>query len=733
MKSDSFIFEMAEVRMQDALALFLTQGHHDPFSVLGYKFTDDSAFFRAYRPGAVRVSFETAYASNAMQQKGQGIFEWSGTAQDAPLHPTITAHYENGQQYSSIDAYSFLPDIENDRLTAFGHADTADAYAFLGAHLRVIDGVEGVRFAVWAPNARRVSVVGDFNLWDGRQHGMRNRGDSGIWELFIPGVGAGILYKYEVVGRNTDALVLKSDPFGQLFRLRPDTAGVVAPPAAHEWQDERWMQERAQSNVMHTPLSIYEIHLGSWKKNDQGNWLNYRELAHELARYVHVHGFTHVQLLPVTEYPFDGSWGYQVSGYFAPTSRFGAPDDFRYFVDHLHQQGIGVILDWVPGHFPKDEHGLARFDGTALFEHEDPRKGEHREWGTLIFNYGRREVVNFLLSSAEYWLREFHIDGLRVDAVASMLYLDYAREEGDWAANEWGGNENLEAIAFLRRLNILMHQRHAGVMIIAEESTAWPQVSRPVYTGGLGFTMKWNMGWMNDTLSYFARDTVFRKYHHEQLTFSLMYAFSENFVLPLSHDEVVHGKRSLLSKMPGDEWQRYANLRLMLVYLFMHPGKKLLFMGGEIAQVSEWNYDTSLEWWRLQDHRHAGMQKLVCDLNHCYRSLPALHWHDFEACGFQWLDCHDHEQSVISFLRHGDHQQVLVILNFTPVPRHGYRVGIPQSGHYRELLNSDSRYYGGSNVGNSPLLASEPVRYQGFEHSVVLTLPPLAGVVLVKE
>lgn len=719
--------------MQEALALFLAQGYHDPFSVLGYKFQNDQAFYRAYRPAAIHVQFETSAGFCAMHKTAEGVFEWQGSARETVMHPQVVAHYTEAPTHTVVDAYSFLPDLALDQLSAFGQTEVPDAYTFLGAHLRVIDGIAGVRFTVWAPNARRVSVVGDFNHWDGRQHGMRNRGDSGIWELFIPGVEPGVLYKYEIVSQPGSSRVLKSDPYGQLFRMRPDTAGVVAPIPLHDWQDSVWMRAREQQNFQHAPLSIYEVHLGSWKKNEQGQWLDYRTLAHELARYVKDHAFTHVQLLPVTEFPFDGSWGYQVCGYFAPTSRFGTPDDFRYFVDHMHQQGIGVILDWVPGHFPKDEHGLARFDGTALYEHEDPRKGEHRDWGTLIFNYGRREVINFLLSSADFWLREFHVDGLRVDAVASMLYLDYSREAGEWTPNQWGGNENLEAIEFLKRLNVLMHERHPGVMVIAEESTSWPQVSRPVYAGGLGFTMKWNMGWMNDTLSYIARDTIYRKYHHEQLTFSMMYAFSENFVLPLSHDEVVHGKASLLSKMPGDEWQRYANLRTLMVYFFAHPGKKLLFMGSEIAQVGEWNFDTSLEWWRLQDSRHRGMQGLVRDLNRLYCSLPALYRHDFDACGFQWLDCHDHEQSIISFLRHGDHQQIMVVLNFTPVPRNGYRIGVPHAGRYRELLNSDSMYYGGSNVGNAPVIYSEPVRHQAYSQSVVLTVPPLAGLIFIRD
>lgn len=719
--------------MHDSLAQFLSGVHHDPFSILGYRFSGENAFLRVYRPAAIQVSVETSSGFSVMTDKGQGIFEWQGLTRETLPHPHIEASYAHGQPHRVVDPYSFLPDLDAQQLEVFGASEMPDAYQLLGAHIRSIDNVDGVRFAVWAPNAQRVSVVGDFNLWDGRMHSMRNRGNSGIWELFVPGIEAGLLYKYEIVSREGVTLPLKSDPFGNQFRMRPDTAGIVAAHSQHIWKDSEWMQQRSENSFQHAPISIYEVHLGSWKKNSQGFWLTYRELAHELGRYVQDNAFTHVQLMPVTEYPFDGSWGYQVSGYFAPTSRFGSPDDFRYFVDHLHQLGIGVILDWVPGHFPKDSHGLARFDGTALYEHEDPRKGEHRDWGTLIFNYGRREVINFLLSSADYWLSEFHVDGLRVDAVASMLYLDYSREADDWTPNIWGGNENLEAIAFLQRLNVLMHERHPGVMIIAEESTAWPQVSRPVYAGGLGFTMKWNMGWMNDTLSYIAKDAIHRKYHHDQLTFSLMYAFSENFVLPLSHDEVVHGKGSLLGKMPGDEWQRYASLRALMVYFYTHPGKKLLFMGGEIAQPGEWNYDTSLDWWRLQDSRHGGMQALVRDLNIQYRQLPALHRYDFEHRGFEWLDCHDYEQSVISFLRHGDGQQVIVVLNFTPVPRHGYRIGVPQQGRYREVLNSDSMFYGGTNVGNLPYISTEAIPTHACSYSIELTLPPLAGLVLVRE
>jgi 1,4-alpha-glucan branching enzyme len=589
--------------------------------------------------------------------------------------------------------------------------------------------VPGVRFAVWAPNAERVSVVGTFNHWDGRYHAMTARGGSGVWEIFIPELRAGELYKYEILGRESRELRLKTDPFGAKFEHRPATAAVTTPASAFQWDDGAWLRERSERDWLREPISIYEVHLGSWRRGPAGRFLNYREIARQLGPYVKDLGFTHVELLPVTEYPLDESWGYQCTGYFAPTRRHGEPDELRELIAELHKLGLGVLLDWVPGHFPKDDHALARFDGTTLYEYGDPQKGEHPDWSTLVFNYSRNEVQSFLLSSAVCWLDDFHFDGLRVDAVASMLYLDYSRRPHQWSPNQHGGNENLEAIAFLKRLNEVTHGACPGTITVAEESTAWPQVSRPTYGGGLGFTFKWNMGWMHDTLSYMTKDPVHRQFHHNLLTFGPIYAFTENFVLPLSHDEVVHGKRSLLDKMPGDDWQRFANLRLLLTFQWTYPGKKLLFMGGEFGQPREWAHYESLPWHLADEPRHAGVRTLVRDLNALYRGTPALHRFDHEGEGFAWLSWQDNPHSVLSYLRKAADVHVVVILNFTPVPRPGYRVGVPAAGRYRELLNSDSRYYGGSDVGN-PLVPTEPVACMGHAQSIVVTLPPLGGIVL---
>ncbi len=514
-------------------------------------------------------------------------------------------------------------------------------------------------FAVWAPNASRVSVVGDFNRWDGRVHPMRKRG-GGVWELFIPNLGAGELYKYEIRNDRWDAVFSKADPYGRRYELRPKTSSIIEAPSQYVWGDAKWLKERAKWDWQHQPMSIYEAHLGSWQRGPEGEMLSYKELAHRLVEYVQDLGFSHIELLPVTEHPYDKSWGYQATGYYAPTSRFGTPDEFRYFVDYCHQQGIGVIIDWVPAHFPKDAHGLARFDGTPLYEHEDPRMGEHRDWATLIYNFGRYEVKNFLLSSALFWLEELHIDGLRVDAVASMLYLDYSREAGEWVPNKYGGNENLEAIAFIREMNEVVHDQVPGVLTMAEESTSWPQVTKPTYVGGLGFDLKWNMGWMNDTLAYIQREPIHRKYHHDMLTFSMLYVFSENFLLPFSHDEVVHGKQSMLHKMPGDEWQRFANLRLLYTYMFTHPGKKLLFMGTEFGQGNEWNSAQPLDWWMLDYPLHQGVYRLVKDLNRSTTAMPALYTHDFEWSGFEWIDCNDAQQSVLSYLRKGGNEDLVM-------------------------------------------------------------------------
>ena len=609
-------------------------------------------------------------------------------------------------------------------------------YDKLGSRLMTVDGKQGTLFAVWAPNAEWVSVVGDFNDWDKKSHPLSVRWDgSGIWEGFIPSIGHGTVYKYYIVSRYNNYKVEKSDPFAFHCETPPKTASIVW-EMSHKWDDSEWMKKRCLSNALNAPISIYEIHLGSWRRvPEEGNrYLTYREIAHYLADYVKEMAFTHVEFLPVMEHPFYGSWGYQTTGHFAPTSRYGTPQDFMYLVDYLHQNGIGVILDWVPSHFPDDVHGLVYFDGTHLYEHADPQKGYHPDWKSYIYNYGRNEVRNFLISSALFWLEKYHIDGFRVDAVASMLYLDYGRKEGEWIPNKYGGKENIEAIDFLKRFNEMVYTNYPDVQTIAEESTAWPMVSRPSYVGGLGFGMKWNMGWMHDTLDYFSTDPVFRKYHHNQLTFSIWYAFSENFVLPLSHDEVVHGKGALFGKMSGDEWQKYANLRLLYGYMYGHPGKKLLFMGVEFAQWKEWNHDESLEWHVLQDPFHQGVQRWVRDLNHLYKAEPALYELDFSIEGFEWIDFHNWEQSIISFMRKGrsSDEPVLVICNLTPVPRYNYRVGVPQGGFWKEVLNSDAKIYSGSGHGNSGGLETSPVPAHGKYHSLSITLPPL-GILFFKH
>jgi 1,4-alpha-glucan branching enzyme len=608
-------------------------------------------------------------------------------------------------------------------------------YEKLGAHAIEAEGVRGVHFAVWAPNAKRVSVVGDFNHWDAKKHQMRMLGSSGIWEIFIPGLGEGELYKFEIISKRGDYKEQKADPFAFYFETRPKSAAIVYNiDDKHKWRDGEWMDARKNKNWFESPVSIFEVHLGSWMRlPEEGNrFLTYRELADRLIPYVKMLGFTHIELLPIAEHPLDASWGYQVIGYFAPTSRFGKPQDLMYFIDQCHQSGIGVIVDWVPAHFPKDGHGLGFFDGTCLYEHEDPRKGEHRDWGTKIFNYGRYEVKNFLISNALFWLDKYHIDGLRVDAVASMLYLDYSRERGEWIPNIYGGNENLEAIDFLKTFNEVVHKYHPGVLTIAEESTAWTGVSKPVYLGGLGFSMKWNMGWMHDTLEYFSKDPVYRKYHINKLTFSMIYAFTENFVLPFSHDEAVHGKRSMLDKMPGDMWQKFANLRALYGYMYGHPGKKLLFMGSEFGQWLEWDSDKSLDWHLLQYEPHNKLQRFIQDLNFLYRSEPAMNEVDFEWQGFEWIDFSDSDNSVLSFIRRAkDPDDFLIfVFNLTPIPRIHYRTGVPHGGYYRELLNSDSEIYGGSNLGNEGGAHAENIRCHGRPFSVNLILPPLSVLIL---
>jgi len=622
-------------------------------------------------------------------------------------------------------------------LYLFGEGTHLGAYEKLGAHPGEMDGRRGVHFAVWAPNAERVSVVGDHNGWDPRSHPMQARAESGLWETFVPDIETGALYKYHIVSRQNGYQVDKADPYGYAAEIRPHTASRVWDLAAYSWADGEWMANRTKKNSLDSPISIYELHLASWKRvPEEGNrWLTYREMAVQLADYVRDAGFTHVEFLPITEHPFDGSWGYETIGYFAPTSRFGTPADFMFLVDYLHQHGIGVILDWVPAHFPKDAAGLGYFDGTHLYEHADPRQGEQPDWNTFVFNYGRNEVQSFLIGNALFWFEKYHVDGLRVDAVASMLYLDYGRKDGQWIPNRYGGRENLDALAFLRRVNQQVYAAHPDVMVLAEESTAWPMVSRPVYLGGLGFGLKWNMGWMHDMLDYISKDPVFRAYHHNKITFSLLYAFSENFVLPFSHDEVVYGKGSMIGKMPGDDWQKFANLRLLYGHMFGHPGKKLLFMGGEIGQWAEWNHDASLDWHLLQYPFHAGLSRWVRDLNTFYRGQPSLFERDFDSSGFEWVDCTDSQRSVICFLRKGADpaDQTLFVCNFTPVPRQNYRVGVPTNGRWREMLNSDAPLYGGSGQGNSGGVTATPLPVHGRPYSLSLTLPPLAVVVFKPE
>ena len=610
------------------------------------------------------------------------------------------------------------------------------AYEKLGAHLTGKDGKRGVQFAVWAPNAKRVSIIGDFNNWNPNA-AIMSSSTAGIWEGFVPDIGQGASYKYHIESRYRDYKVDKADPYGFASEIRPETASRVWNLDNYSWHDESWMKNRTNTNSLGSPLSFYEVHLGSWKRalEENNRWLTYRELAPLLADYVHDAGFTHIEFLPVMEHPFDGSWGYETLGYFAPTSRFGTPDDFMYLVDYLHQRGIGIVLDWVPAHFPKDEAGLGYFDGSHLYEHEDPRQGEHPDWNTFVFNYGRNEVQNFLISNALFWMDKYHVDGLRVDAVASMLYLDYGRREGQWIPNRFGGKENLDAVHFLRTLNEHIYGAYPDTMMIAEESTSWPQVSRPIYLGGLGFGLKWNMGWMHDVLNYTSQDPVFRNYHHNEITFSLVYAFAENFVLPFSHDEVVYGKGSMIRKMPGDDWQKFANLRLLYGFMFGHPGKKLLFMGDEFGQWSEWNHDASLEWNLLEHPSHAGLKRWVRDLNTLYRGEPLLHTMDFNSAGFEWVDCKDFQRSIISFLRRGQNSndQLLFVCNFTPVVRQNYRVGVPLEGHWKEILNSDAPLYGGSGQGNFGGLSTVPLPIHDRPFSLNMTLPPLGIVIFRPE
>ena len=723
--------KIKQPKLNDDLIKIAEARHHDPFTVLGHHVNGQTSTINVFAPNTQALSVIPGDIPLS-RIPDTDFFEWSGPT-DKISSPYQLKRIDSHNQESVVhDPYCLPPQISEFDLHLFGEGKHWHIYRILGAHLHTVNGIDGVLFATWAPNAERVSVIGDFNDWDGRRHAMRNRGSSGVWEIFIPGLHAGNLYKFEIRNKATGAVLEKSDPYGQQFEMRPKTASIVPHEKTFSWSDEKWMQNRLKHDWLHEPVSIYEVHLGSWQLDEHGNFLNYREIAHRLVDYVKQTGFTHIELLPITEHPLDASWGYQTTGYFAPTSRFGSVEDFHYFVDHCHQNNIGIILDWVPAHFPKDKHGLAFFDGSALYEHEDPRRGEHRDWGTLIYNYGRNEVKNFLLSSALFWLEEFHLDGLRVDAVASMLYLDYSREDHDWIPNIHGGNENIEAIEFFRELNAVTHAEHPGTVVIAEESTAWPQVTRPTFLGGLGFSMKWNMGWMHDTLNYMSKEPIYRHYHHNQLTFGLLYLFSENFVLPFSHDEVVHGKSSMLYKMPGDEWQRFANLRLLYTYMFTYPGKKLLFMGCEFGQGNEWNHDTALDWYVLDYPNHRGIKQLIGDLNHLYKTQNPLHQFDFEPQGFEWIDCNDTDQSILSYMRRSDDGFIVVVLNFTPVPRENYRIGVPEAGTYQEVLNSDSEYYGGSNISNGTGIQSEEIRWMNRPHSLSLTLPPLGAIVLKK-
>jgi 1,4-alpha-glucan branching enzyme len=713
----------------DDVRRILQGRHHDPFEVLGSHREASGWVVHAQLPGTAQARLLVGNDTIEMERLPETDFFTARLA--GRVCPPYRLRWREGEDYwrEAEDPYRFGPTIGDLDLHLFAEGRHHHIYRVLGAHPCEHEGVPGVRFATWAPNAERVSVVGNFNRWHGLAHPMRVRGQSGVWELFIPGLVAGETYKFEVLDAN-GKLQLKADPYGNRFELRPANAAVVCGDTDFEWGDGAWLEQRASWDWQHAPVSIYEFHPGSWRRDEEGNFLNFRTMAEQLADYVLRLGFTHVELLPVMEHPLDDSWGYQCTGYFAPSQRFGSPDDFRYFVDLLHQKGIGVILDWVPAHFPRDAHALARFDGTSLYEHEDPRRGEHTDWGTLIFNYGRNEVKNFLLASANYWLEEFHLDGLRVDAVASMLYLDYSRKAGEWEPNIHGGRENLEAIAFLRELNALTHGRHPGTLTIAEESTAWPQVTRPTWVGGLGFSMKWNMGWMHDTLSYMAHEPIYRQFHHDRLTFGLMYAFTENFLLPFSHDEVVHGKKSMLGKMPGDEWQRFANLRLLYTYMYTYPGTKLLFMGSEFGEPGEWRHHGQLSWELLEQAPHRGLHQLVADLNQLYRSESSFHRNEFTSEGFEWIDCHDSTQSVLSYLRRDGSDYHLVVLNFTPVVRRFYRIGVPDAGTYREVFNSDSHFYGGGDVGNGLPVESEDTPWMGRPHSISLTIPPLAALIL---
>ena len=721
--------------LSDDVANAIVEGRHrDPFAVLGIHKRGDGLVLRSFVPGAERVDAVNLAGKRIVRlarRHAAGLFE-GAIARREPYRLRAT---RGADQWIVDDPYAHGPVLGPMDDWLMGEGTHAKLYDRLGAHIMTHEESAGVHFAVWAPNARRVSVVGDFNGWDGRRHVMRLRLGTGVWEIFIPGLAAGTIYKYEIVSGAGALLPLKADPLGFRAQLRPSTASVVCDTTAFAWTDEAWMASRGARAPHRAPMSTYEVHLGSWRRGMHGEWLSYEQLADVLVPYVQQLGFTHIELMPVHEHPLDASWGYQPIGLFAPTARFGDPAGFARFVDRCHGAGIGVIIDWVPAHFPVDEHGLGEFDGTALYEHADPRLGFHPDWNTAIYNFGRVEVVNFLIANALFWLDRYHIDGLRVDAVASMLYLDYSRKKGEWLPNKHGGNENLEAVAFVRRLNEVVYARHPGVMTIAEESTAWPSVSRPTSSGGLGFGFKWNMGWMHDTLKYLGEDPVHRAWHHDKMTFGMVYAFTENFVLPISHDEVVHGKGSLLDRIPGDAWQRFATLRAYYAFMWAYPGKKLLFMGQEFAQGREWNFDGQLDWPLLDVSWHQGVQALVRDCNRMYRDERALHERDCEPEGFRWIIVDDRADSVFAWARFGvdGAQPVVVVSNFTPVPRPDFRIGLPAGGRWREVLNTDSVMYGGSNAGNAGVVVAERRASHGFGSSATVTLPPLATLWLIHE
>ncbi len=721
---------------REAIQALLAGECRDPHRLLGAHAAtidgEEGIVVRAYHPRASKATLllEDGGGELPMSRVSGGLYARFLPGAGFPLRYRLRLQTPHGP-VERIDPYRFMPTLGELDLHLHGEGRHYRLFDRLGAHPREIDGVDGTSFAVWAPNALRVSVIGSFNGWDGRCSPMRQMGDAGIWELFIPGLGRGALYKYEIKARD-GCLRVKTDPYAFRMELRPKTASVVWGLGDYRWSDDAWMARRAETDHRRQPMAIYEVHLGSWMRapDRATGWLSARELAGRLVAHASAHGFTHIELLPVAEHAYDPSWGYQITGYFAPTTRWGEPDGLRYLVDLCHQNDIGVLLDWVPAHFPKDDYGLRWFDGTALYEHADPREGEHKDWGTLIFNYGRNEVRAFLLSNALYWLEQFHFDGLRVDAVASLLYRNYSRDEGEWIPNKYGGRENLEAVAFLQELNTLVYREAPGAFTVAEESTAWPGVTLPTYLGGLGFGFKWNMGWMHDTLGFFAKDPVHRKYHHKNLTFNMLYAYTENYILPLSHDEVVHMKGSLLSKMAGDDWQKAANLRALLAYQYASVGKKLIFMGGEFGQWGEWDNDHSLDWHQAAFPPHQGIQQLFKDLGRLYREDDALWAWDVEPRGFTWIDCNDTSQSVLSFLRTGPSGQLVCVFNLTPVPRHDYRIGVPRGGRYRELINTDAEVYGGSNVGNGGEVWAQPLACHGLEHSLSLTLPPLGALIL---